>query len=168
MVDLHDPVVKANALAQTHPFGDAAYRYVGAMVARERSSQPVEELGTWAGHALTAGYCLRRVEEDRLGRRLDVLPEGLPEDLDLAVRHVAGLIRTAGAEPYLLTSEAELVTLMDRMIGSEIERRVGHWRDDVTEEHLAEVTEYLAWWVIKGYALRAIEPISPATDPALP
>ncbi|CAN5390068.1 hypothetical protein BH23ACT9_BH23ACT9_31870 [soil metagenome] len=161
MVDLDDPVVRANALAQTHPFGEAAYRYVRAMVAQERLAQPVEDLGVWAGHALTAGYCLRRVEEDRAGRRLDTLPGGLPEDLDDAVRHVAGLIRTEGAEPYLLADEAAVVDLLDRMIGSEIQRRVGHWREQLTDDSYEELVEYLAWWVIKGYALRTIEVLDP-------
>jgi hypothetical protein len=161
VVDLDDPVVRANALAQTHPFSETAFRYVGEMITREQATQPVEEVGTWAGHALTAGYCLRRVEEDRAGRRLQGLPDELPQDLDRAVRHVAGRIRTSGAEPFLLGPEEEAVALLDRMIASEISRRVDHWRDQLTEDGYAELVEYLAWWVIKGYALRAIEP-----DPA--
>lgn len=159
MVDLDDPVVRANALAQTHPYSPLAFRYVTSMIARERSSQPVEELGVWAGHALTAGYCLRRVEEDQLGRSLPVLPEDLPGDLDEAARHVAGLIRTEGAEPYLLLPEREVVTRMDRMIAVQIDRRAAHWRDLVSADSYAEICEYLAWWVIKGYALRVVEPV---------
>lgn len=158
MVDLDDPVVRANALAQTHPFGEVAHRYVGEMVARERSAQPVEELGAWAGHALTAGYCLRRIEEDRAGLRVDVRSADLPADLDQAVRHVAVLIRTEGAEPYLLQDEHVVVGLLDRMIGSEVHRRVGHWREQLDEDSYEELVDYLAWWVIKGYALRVVEP----------
>lgn len=160
MVDLDDPVVRANALAQTHPFSEAAYRYVNEMIARERTTQPVEEVGAWAGHALTAGYCLRRIEEDRAGRRVDVRSHGLPTDLDHAVRRVAGLIRTEGADPYLLDDEAVVVDLLDRMIASEVHRRVDHWRDQLGDDSYEELADYLAWWVIKGYALRVVEPLS--------
>ncbi len=157
MVDLNDPVVKANALAQTHPFSEVAYRYVRAMVAQERVAQPVEDLGVWAGHALTAGYSLRRVEEDAVGRRTTAVPGDLPDDMDGAVRHVAHLVRTEGAGPYLVSPEAQTVALMDRMIVSEIARRIGHFTQDLTEDQRAEISDYLAWWVIKGYALRVVE-----------
>lgn len=166
MVDLDDPVVRANALAQAHPLGPAAYRYVNAMVARERTSQPIEEIGVWAGNALIAGYCLRRVEEDRAGRVCADLPGDLPTDLDEAAIHVAGLIRTEGAEPYLLGPEADLVVLMDRLIAGEIDRRLGHWEETITSEAWDDLAAYIAWWVIKGYALRIVEVVDlPDTDP---
>lgn len=157
MVDLDDPIVRANALVQAHPLSPTAFRYMQAMVAREQVNQPGEDLGVWAGQALTAGYCLRRIEEDRTGRITGTLPNDLPTDLDEAARHVAGLIRTEGAQPYLISEESEVVALLDRMIAGEIDRRVGLWMDQVSRENLDEICEFIAWWVVKGYALRIVE-----------
>lgn len=157
MADLDDPVVRANALAQAHPLSETAFRYVRAMVDQERQAQPGEDLGVWAGHALTAGYCLRRIEEDHTGTILTTFPGDLPTGLDQAARHVAGLIRTDGAEPYLLQPEGEVVALLDRMIAGEIDRRVGGWRGQVSDANLQEICEYIAWWVVKGYALCVVQ-----------
>lgn len=54
---------RARALAQAHPLSDLARRFVDRAVATQRLEQPLPEIGIWAGAALVAGYCLRRVEE---------------------------------------------------------------------------------------------------------
>lgn len=166
MVDLDDWVVRARALAQTHPFRPVAYRYMKAAIQDERETQPAEEIAEWAGYALTVGYCVRAVEEDTGERRADAPPPDLPDDLEEATTHVAGLLRTEGAEPYLLSDEDAVVEALDRMIGGEIERRLGELGEGLDAESLAELEDYLAWWVIKGYALRTVERQVPLPHPA--
>lgn len=161
MLDLDTWVFRARALGQAHPFSPRGYRQRNALVTQERAAQPSEELGVWAGHAITVGYCLRVVEEDDAGVRdagLGPPPASLPADLDEATDHIAHLVRTEGAEPYLLSDEAHLVDVLDRVIAGEIERRLGEREqsslDDATWE---QMEEYLAWWTIKGYALRVAD-----------
>lgn len=164
-VDLDDIIVRARALAQTHPFSPRAYRYLNHIVARERTEQPVPDIGIWAGHALTVGYCLRRVEESQTGRRPDPgSAASLPDDLDQAATRVAAAIRTEGADPYLLLPEEQVVAALDRMIAGEVDRRLSHWTGTVDEDSWRELEEYLAWWVIKGYGLRVADELLPAGD----
>ncbi len=161
MLELDDLIFRARALGQTHPFTPRSYRYLNEVVARERTSQPVPELGIWAGHAITAGYCLRRVEEDDTAHVVETLPEPLPDDLDEAATHLAARIRTEAAHAYLLYPEERVVEALDRMIAGEIDRRLSHWEGTIDDTARDEIAEYLAWWVIKGYALRAAELLIP-------
>ncbi len=165
MVDFDGWIVRARALGQTHPFTMRSYRYVNAVVNRERTHQAADEIGVWAGQALTAGYCLRCVEERgaELPTPSSAASESLPQSLDAAATHVAQLLRTEGAEPYLLTEEDDLVEALDHLIGGEIERRLGEWgeADQGNETARAELEEYLAWWTIKGYALRVVDQLLP-------
>src|SRR5918911_3670030 len=70
---------KARALAQSHPLTAVAKTYLDNAVAEQRTSQPVPEIGIWAGGALLNGYCLRRVEEEDHGIHLE--PEAEAEAL---------------------------------------------------------------------------------------
>lgn len=172
MVDFDGWIVRARALGQTHPFSMRSYRYVNAVVDRERAQQAAEEIGVWAGHALTAGYCLRCVEEGVEGPppSASSAAASLPHSLDAAATQVADLLRTEGADPYLLSSEDDVVEALDHMIGGEIERRLGEWgdADRGNEEARSDLEDYLAWWTIKGYALRVVDQLLPegvAEDP---
>ncbi len=150
-------VFRARALAQAHPLSPGAHRYVNRVVARERTSQPQAEIGIWAGHALTTGYCLRAVSEaDGLEDRL----EPVVDDFDILERASSGLaaaIRTTGAEHLHHLPEPVIVADLDEIIAGEIDRRLDHWKGTVDEATWRELEEYVAWWVIKGYALRAVE-----------
>lgn len=153
----HPRGFRARALAQAHPFSPAANRYLNRMVARERTSQPQAEIGIWAGQGLTAGYCLRRVEEvEVLGRRLDET-DGESDDLEERATAIAAGIRTTGAEHHFLLEETVVIDELDQMIAGEIDRRLDHWRGTVSDEAWSELEEYIAWWVVKGYALRIAE-----------
>lgn len=159
MLELEDLLFRTRALAQAHPFTPAAYRFVTAVVERERRRQPVEEMGVWAGHALTAGYCLRCVEEaDDVGWEPPALPAG-PEDLGQLADRIAVAIRTDGAESYLCYPPERVVSALDALIAGEVERRLGGLADLVDDETWEELEEYLAWWTIKGYALRVAETV---------
>ncbi len=150
-------VFRARALAQAHPFSPGASRYVDRTVARERTSQPQAEIGIWAGHALTVGYCLRRVAE---GDAIDGTLEPVVDDfdrLDAAASELAAAIRTTGAEHLHHLPEKQIIADLDAMIAGEIERRLDHWKGTVDDDTWRELEEYVAWWVVKGYALRAVE-----------
>lgn len=157
MLDLDQLIFRTRALGQAHPFSKRAYAYVNRTVARQRLDQPIPELGIWAGHALTNGYCLRRVEEDEMGRVLGPEAGWLSDDLDEAATRLTALLRTDGAESYLLWPEERVTAALDRLIEGEVERRLTHWAGTINDEAWAEIAEYIAWWVVKGYALRVVE-----------
>lgn len=161
MLDLHEQIFRARALGQTHPFSPRCYRYLNETITRERTTQPVAELGIWAGHALTAGWCLRCVEESDTGVAMESDGADLPHDLDEAATLVAGRIRTGEAHGYLLYPEERVVGALDTMIAGEIERRLSHWEGTVDDETWDELEAYVAWWVIKGYALCVADRLLP-------
>jgi hypothetical protein len=156
--DDKDLAFRARALAQAHPFTSLAQRYLNRIVGEQRASQPLPEIGTWAGAALTGGYCLRRVEEDEAGLTLEASSE-VDIDLDrldeVAVR-VAADVRT-GAGDHSLVDDERVVAALDRLVYTEVDKRLEHWRDSVDDKAWAELEEYLTWWVVKGYALRIAE-----------
>ena len=152
-------VFEARALAQSHPLTPLAKRYIDQAIAEQRLSQPVPEIGIWAGYALTNGYCLRRLEENSAGLVLGPAEGVDPElqDLDGEAERVAADLRTGDASRHILGDEEETIGALDRIIGGEVERRLDHWRDSVDEKAWEELEEYIAWWAVKGYALRVAE-----------
>ncbi|HVL02851.1 MAG TPA: hypothetical protein VM386_00290 [Acidimicrobiales bacterium] len=153
-----DLTFRARALAQSHPLTRVAQRYVEKAVGEQRTSQPIDEIGIWAGGALIDGYCLRRVEEEDAGMTLSAV-EGIETDLaelDDAAGRIAAEVRT-GAGDYLLGDDGRTVEALDRIVHSEVDRRLDHWRDSIDDKAWAELEEYLTWWVVKGYALRIAE-----------
>lgn len=158
---------KARALAQAHPLTPLAKAYVDRAVAEQRLLQPVPEIGIWAGAGLTNGYCLRRVEEDEAGLELVATgeaPLGV-EALDTAAGVVAADLRT-GRGNHVIGGDERLIAALDRIIASEIDRRLEHWRDTVDEKGWAELEEYITWWAVKGYAIRVAELAQGAIAPA--
>lgn len=149
---------KARALAQAHPLTPLARRYIDQTIAEQRTTQPMLEIGIWAGAGLTNGYCLRRVEEDETG--LELAPVEAPpvdvDQLDAVAGVVAAQMRTGEADHWLLPGDRILAAL-DRIIASEIDRRLEHWRDTIDAGAWAELEEYITWWVVKGYAIRVAE-----------
>ena len=155
-----DLAYRARALAQAHPLTALARRYVDRSVAEQRTSQPIPEIGIWAGAAAIGGYCLRRVEETEAGLEFEAgADEELPDldALEEATSQIAAELRSEGAGGHLLGEEDRTIEALDRIIGSEVSRRLDHWKDDVDQAAWDELEEYLTWWVVKGYALRAAE-----------
>lgn len=156
---LDDLVFRTRALAQAHPFSQEAQAYFTRTVARERKEQAAEEIGVWAGHAITVGYCLRKVEEIDAGEDAFVPPTGLPDDLDERSTEIADRVRTERAHGLLLYPEEFLIAALDRIIAGEVERRLSHGSDEIDRDTFAILENYLAWWTLKGYALRVAEQI---------
>ena len=152
-------VFEARALAQSHPLTPLAKRYIDRAVADQRLSQPITEIGIWAGYALTNGYCLRRVEENGAGLVLAPAEE-IEADLDRLdeeAGRIAADLRTDQGSRHIIGDEEEVIAALDHIIAGEVERRLDHWRDSVDEAAWAELEEYITWWAVKGYALRAAE-----------
>ncbi len=157
-LDSDELVYRARALAQAHPLTPLAKRYIDKSVGEQRASQPIPEIGIWAGGASIDGYCLRRVEEDDAGLVLGAV-EGTAsdlEELEVEASRIAAEVRI-GAGDYLLGDDGRTVAALDRLVYSQVDRRLEHWRDSVDEKGWAELEEYLTWWVVKGYALRIAE-----------
>jgi hypothetical protein len=153
---------RARALAQTHPLTPLAKRYLDQAVAVQRTSQPVPEIGVWAGASLLCGYCLRRVEENEAGLRLEAVEEGesLPdhEELDALAGEIAAELRTDDAGGHLLSADPDaVIDALDRIIFSEVRNRLDHWKESIDQKAWEELEEYITWWVVKGYALRVAE-----------
>jgi hypothetical protein len=151
-------VFRARALAQAHPLSAAASGFLREAMAREEANQPAPELAWWAGAAFTSGYCLRRVEEADAGV---VLPAPWPspgdEELARLTAEVAAALRSGGAASYLLQEEASLIAALDRLIAGEVARRREALGDGLAVSTLHQLEDLLAWWVVRGYALRTAE-----------
>lgn len=153
-----DLVFRSRALAQAHPHSRSAERYIRRVVEIERVRQPSDEIGAWAGYALTTGYCLRRVEEAEVAEPLASQELALDHDaIDGLTTTTALAIRTGGSTVRFLIDEATVVDALDGLIAGEIERRLDQWRDHLDTDVWRSLEDYLAWWVVKGYALRAVE-----------
>lgn len=147
----------ARALAQTHPMTEAAHRYRQRCHETERSRQPVAEPADWASTALLVGYCLRRAEEQRAGAEPVETDSAGPGDLAAAVAAVAESLRTGEAGRVTLLDPDVTVSALDRVIATELDKRQEHLREQLDDQEWSELEDYIAWWTVHGYALRAVE-----------
>ena len=163
-LNAEDLAYRARALAQAHPLTTLARQYVDRSIAEQRTSQPIPEIGIWAGAATIGGYCLRRVEESEAGLELTASDDDLPDldALEEATARIAAELRGEGAGGHILGDEDRTIEALDRIIASEVSRRLDHWKDDVDQAAWGELEEYLTWWVVKGYALRVAETVTGA------
>lgn len=161
-----DLAFRARALAQGHPLTPLAKSFIDRIVEEQRGSQRLPEIGTWADSSLITGYCLRRVEEDAAGLELSP-PESVElgfEELDEAALAIAADVRS-GDRSHALgdaregadSPDADTIEALDRIIGSEVDKRIQNWKESMDHAARAEVEDYITWWVVKGYALRAAE-----------
>ena len=158
---LEEFAFRAKALAQGHPLTPLAKQLADRVVEEQRGEQRLPEVGQWAGTSLITGYCVRRVEEDEAG--LELRPaEGVALDadqLDEAATRIAADLRS-GEKSYALgdeEAEARTIAALDRIIGSEVTKRIQNWKEHMDHAARAEVEDYITFWVVKGYAVRAAE-----------
>lgn len=149
-----DVAFKARALAQAHPLSGVALTYRAELIVRERLDQPVPELADWAASAFLVGYCVRRVEETQAGQPVSSSPSPariLQEDV------VAIVKRFSNGEAIGLLPDAIVVDVLDRVIGSEVDKRNEHVREHLDAGQWNDFEEYVAWWVLHGWAARVAE-----------
>lgn len=157
-VDVSDLCFAARALAQTHPMTERSHRYRQECLARERRRQPVTELADWAATALLVGYCLRRSEEQRVHD--DQLAAAASTGGEIDLENVAALsesLRVGDPGSVSLLPAEATVAALDQIIGTELDKRREHLREQLDDASWSELEDYIAWWVIHGYALRASE-----------
>jgi len=156
---------RARALAQAHPLTALAKRYLDRAVAQQRLCQPIPEIGIWAGASLLNGYCLRCVEENDADVLLAVASDDTAfpdlDELEELATQVAAELRSDTGGRHLLGDD-NVFDALDRIINSEVNNRLGHWRDTIDDNAWAEMEEYITWWVVKGYALRVAETMTGA------
>lgn len=150
---------RARALAQAHPLTPLAKEFMDLAIAEEKTNQPIPELGTWAGAAFLNAYCVRLVEESSAGLELAPDEKHKPQiaALDEAATRIAGELRTEEIERHVLGEADDTVEALDRIVASEVSRRLDNLKDEVDQAASGELEEYLTWWVVKGYALRIAE-----------
>ena len=149
---------KARALAQAHPLSAAARRVTERVVSDQQATQPLPEIAVWASIGLLHGYCLRRVEEDAAGWDTQSAPPITDADLlDRLTDQIASDVRVGEPAAHLLLDEEVVLDALNRLVGSQLERRRDHLGDHLAEAAWAELEEYLAYWVVRGYALRVAE-----------
>lgn len=157
--DAEDLARQARTLAQAHPLTTLASEFVNRTVAEQTASQPSPEVGAWAGACLTNGYCLRRVEENEAGLVLQVQRDASVgvDQLGADAMRIAGHLRTGASPAPFLIDEDRVVPALDRIIASEISRRLDNIRNALDRDAVVEVEEFLTWWTVQGYGLRAAE-----------
>lgn len=159
MAGAEDLSRQARTLAQAHPLTPLASEFVNRSIDEQKASQPSPEVGTWAGACLINGYCLRRVEEIEAGMVLQV-QEGADTDVDRlgadATRIVGELREGSAAAPFLI-AEDDVVDALDRIISSEVSRRLDNLRTQIDKAAAAEIEEFLTFFTVQGYALRVAE-----------
>lgn len=156
--DAAERAYKARALAQAHPLTSLATRYRKRAVAQEELDQPMVELARWAGEALLKGYCLRTVEEQLAGLGGELADDATDlDELDTLTGEIAEDLRTGDPAAHLLGPPDLTFTALDRIITSELSSRSDNYRDQVDAASWSEFEEYIAWWTVRGYALRTAE-----------
>lgn len=155
---------RARALAQAHPLTPLARRYQQRTVDSEGASQPLAEIGIWAGAALLVGYCLRRVEESEAGLVLEAVDRDSPlvegvDDLDDLVERATAIAADvrAGTGGHVLGGDERVIKALDLIVASEVDKRLHNWRENFDEAAWVEFEQYMTWWVVHGYAVRAAE-----------
>lgn len=150
---------QARTLAQAHPLTPLASDYINRTAEDQRAAQPSPEIATWASTCLLNGYCLRRVEENEAGLVLQVQDDAgvSAEALAEEVSRIAADLRAPDGGAHFLIDDDEVVTALDRIIASEVSKRLDNLRNAIDEAAANEIEEFLTFFVVQGYALRVAE-----------
>jgi hypothetical protein len=163
---------RSRALAQSEVFTPVARAVVMDDMATEREAQP-GNFAIWANAAYTKGYCVRKVEEDDIALTFDLAPddqmpprsevEAMTNTISLALRS-----EDSDVDAYLISDEDRLFDVLDQIIGSEVRNRLDTVGSETKMSSRArgELEDYITYWVVRGYALRAAEQATGAIVPA--
>jgi hypothetical protein len=152
---------QARALAQSDPFTPLARRSMDRAIEVERKAQP-GNFAIWATAAFTKGYCVRRVEEEDTGVTYVAVSTDTLPDLDEVDAKTAEIITALrrdddGLHEHLISDEERILDVLDQVIGSEVRNRIENSNVTLKSAARAELEDYLTYWVVRGYALRAAE-----------
>ena len=149
---------RAKTLAQAHPLTATASDLIERVVHAQAASLPMEEMGQWIATAMLIGYCVRAVEEDATS--CPRLTPTVSVDLgavDAAADDLVARIRSASGKGVVVGDPDEVIAALDAVITGEVAKRVDPWRDQVGADAWASFEEFVAYYVVKGYAIRAAE-----------
>ena len=166
----HDLAFRARALAQAHALSEVAFRYRAWRVDRDASDHPFPELSTWAATAFLVGYCVRCVEESfALGepprrttessRTTAPAPTADPTQLAAWCSEAAMFVNQLPNRPNsTLVSHSLVLAALDDVISREIDKRAEHVKEQVPSGQWSQFEDFVGWWTLHGYAIRATEP----------
>ena len=151
---------RSRALAQSEPFTELARRLMSEWMQTERDAQP-GNFAIWANAAFTKGYCIRKVEEDDSELSFTVTPrEDMPpvEHVVKTTDEMLGALRSDDSDisNILIADEDRLFDVLDQVIGSEVRNRTDN-AGTISSRARVELEDYITYWVVRGYALRAAE-----------
>ncbi|MGH9223558.1 MAG: hypothetical protein ACRD2W_07170 [Acidimicrobiales bacterium] len=160
---------RSRALAQTEPFTELARRLLNQWMQAERDAQP-GNFAIWANAAFTKGYCIRKVEEDDSALAFTTTPDGeLPptEQVVTATDEILTALRSDDGDiaSVLIADQDRLFDVLDQVIGSEVRNRTEN-AGTISSRARVELEDYITYWVVRGYALRAAEQATGAITPA--
>ena len=162
---------RSRALAQAEVFTPLARQMVMDEITAEREAQP-GNFAVWANAAYTKGYCVRAVEEDDIGLAFAPTPEEQRPDrsaVEAATQKIATALRNEDADidAYMISDEGRLFDVLDQIVGSEVRNRLDTVGSETKMSSRArqELEDYITYWVVRGYALRAAEQATGAISP---
>ncbi len=154
----HDLAFRARALAQAHALTEWALSYRRWRVARDEPDHPIPELSTWAATAFLTGYCVRCVEESQSPvPRCTVASGPLGSFEDAEGRASAFANALSSNVNATIGAHGVVILALDDVIAREIEKRVEHVKEQVSDTDWAQFEAFIGWWVIHGYSIRAVE-----------
>jgi hypothetical protein len=161
---------RSRALAQSEVFTSLARSMVNDEMAAEREAQP-GNFAIWANAAFTKGYCVRNVEEDDVGLAfVTTPPDEMPDraEVEAMAKKIFIALRSddADIDPYLISQEDRLFDVLDQIIGSEVRNRLDNVDSNMSSRARQELEDYITFWVVRGYAVRAAEQLTGAIRPA--
>ena len=126
--------------------------------ARDASDHPIPELATWAATGFLTGYCVRRVEESWPTANLEHSSSGECNTNDAWETSAASFANQFAANQNSTIIEHSVVCdALDDVIAREIDKRAEHVREQVTPADWEQFESFIGWWVLHGYAIRAVE-----------
>lgn len=170
LLDADQMAYRSRALAQTEPFTQLAREVLDKAMAVEREAQP-GNFSVWANAAFTKGYCVRKVEEDDVAIELAVNTGDDFPPLERVLEVTDTIVTALRSEDidlseHMISSEERLFDVLDQVIGSEVRNRTDNADTNLSPRARGELEDYLTYWVVKGYALRAAEKATGAVVPA--
>ena len=157
---VEDLTFRARALAQAHALTPAASSYRRWRVDRDTPTHPIPELSEWAATAFLTGYCLRCVEQSYAGaEQLPAMMSDRPDDWMRAWEaNAVGVAKAVASRSGATLLDADLIAVaLDEVIGREIAKRNEHVRENLTSDDWSDFEAFIAWWVMHGYSIRAVE-----------
>lgn len=155
-----DLAFRARALAQAHALTEAALRYRAWRIEHDRPHHPIPELSTWAATAFLTGYCVRCVEESWptvAPQRLGHVEQG-DDDFEMWYRRASDFANALPTDTQsTLLDHRVVVAAIDDVIAREIDKRTEHVKEQVPESEWSRFQDFVGWWVVHGYSIRAVE-----------